>query len=245
MLSDVFQRDYRQMTAQGVTFTPEDIVRLNALAVKVKMSADAARTVALPRLVFLPKDSIWRAPLVLREPTVAHDLWLEMCERYFDTSKDEVFLFLHAFALSRHPGRLPDPTKPRKVVRAVRSFAAKRLATFTRAQLQGAVEYALFGADWTVGESADKVGGESRSTSPTIGLLTECRILRLPITLDDAKRMTASELEEARMNALKADGRFDIDAARNRAFGEYVRARNEIRARAKTGSDTADRGLEQ
>ena len=76
-LSDQFLKDYRQMAAQGVEFTPEDIVLLNALSVKTQRSSTAARDVHLPRLAFMPRDSWWREPIVLREPTVAHDLWME------------------------------------------------------------------------------------------------------------------------------------------------------------------------
>lgn len=54
MIADIFKKDYRQMTAQGVKFTPEDIVLLNALAVKVRLTQNAARTTHLPRLAFLP-----------------------------------------------------------------------------------------------------------------------------------------------------------------------------------------------
>ena len=247
-LSDQFRTDYRQMTAQGVKFTPEDIVLLNALSVKTQLSSTAARDVHLPRLAFLPRDSWWRTPLVLREPTVAHDLWLEMAERWIDTSRDANFLFLHAFALSRHPGKLPDANRPKKVIEAVFNFAGKRLAKFTRAQLAAAVEYCLFGADWTVGAHApvEKLnGGKLKGSeavqhfnlstvqpSPTIGLLTDCRMLRLPITLDDAKTMTASELTEAINRAWELDGKFEPKRSHARAFGEYVRAREAIRARA-------------
>ena len=247
-LSDQFLKDYRQMSAQGVKFTPEDIVLLNALSVKTQISSTAARDVHLPRLAFLPRDSWWRAPLVLREPTVAHDLWLEMAERWIDTSRDENFLFLHAFALSRHPGKLPDANAPKRAIKAVFTFAGKRLAKFTRRQLQGAVDYALFGADWTFGAAAPKKvekkggGGEDSAVhlhldsppSPTIGLLTDCRMLRLPISLDDAMRMTASELTEAINRAWDQGGKFDPKRAHSRAFGEYVRAREAIRARSLT-----------
>ena len=71
--------------------------------------------------------------------------------------------------------------------------------------------------------------------SPTLGLLTDCRMLRLPISLDDAMRMTASELTEATNRAWDQDGKFDPKTAHARAFGEYVRAREEIRRRAKHG----------
>ena len=241
-LSDQFLKDYRQMSAQGVKFTPEDIVLLNALLMKTQLSTTAARDVHLPRLAFLPRDSWWRAPLVLREPTIAHDLWLEMAERWIDTSRKENFLFLYAFALSRHPGKLPDANVPKKVIKEVFTFAGKRLAKFTGSQLRAAVDYALYGADWTVGAHGPKKSGEAASSplhdetetsSPTIGLLTDCRMLRLPISLDDAKQMTASELTEA-INRFwdQIENKFDPKRAHSRAFGEYVRAREEIRARS-------------
>ena len=248
ILSDQFRKDYRQMKSQGVEFTPEDIVLLNALSVKTQLSPTAARDVHLPRLAFLPRDSWWRAPLVLREPTIAHDLWLEMAERWIDTGRDENFLFLHAFALSRHPGKLPDANAPKRVIKDVFTFAGKRLAKFTRRQLQSAVDYALFGADWTVGAKAPesskfKVQGSKSDytlnlepetlNSPTIGLLTDCRMLRLPISMDDAMKMTASELTEAINRCWdEIEKKFDPKRAHSRAFGEYVRAREEIRARS-------------
>ena len=248
-LSDQFRKDYRQMKSQGVEFTPEDIVLLNALSWKTQLSPTASRDVHLPRLAFLPRDSWWRTPLVLREPTIAHDLWREMAERWVDTSRDENFLFLHAFALSRHPGKLPDANAPKRVIKEVFTFAGKRLAKFTRKQLKSAVDYALFGADWTVGakapvkseESGVKSGVDSitlNSTlsthnSPTIGLLTDCRMLRLPISLDDAMKMTASELTEAINRCWdEIEKKFDPKRAHSRAFGEYVRAREAIRARS-------------
>ena len=247
-LSDQFRKDYRQMRSQGVEFTPEDIVLMNALSWKTQLSPTAARDVHLPRLAFLPSDSWWRAPLVLREPTIAHDLWLEMAERWIDTGRDENFLFLHAFALSRDPEKLPDANVPKRVIKEVFTFAGKRLAKFTRRQLQSAVDYALFGADWTVGAAAqkkvkDKGEGEQRnysstvhldpSPSPTIGLLTDCRMLRLPISMDDAMKMTASELTEAINRCWdEIEKKFNPKRAHSRAFGEYVRAREAIRARS-------------
>ena len=249
-LSDQFLKDYRQMTAQGVEFTPEDIVLLNALSVKTQRSATAAMDVHLPRLVFLPRDSWWREPLVLREPTIAHDLWIEGAERWIDTSSDSNFLFLHAYALSRRIEALPDVDRPKAVTRAVFRFAAKRLSRFTRPQLRSAVEYALFGADWTAGAAGpSKTGGERQpgdapdGRSQTIGLLTDCRMLRLPITLDDARRMTASELTEAINRCwAEVDHRFDPKASHARAFGEYVRAREAIRARTIRKDEPGARG---
>ena len=53
--------------------------------------------------------------------------------------------------------------------------------------------------------------------------------------------MTASELEEAINRTLESDGRFDADRSHAKAFRDYVKAREEIRARS-TGSGTSSPG---
>ena len=245
-LSDQFKKDYRQMSAQGVKFTPEDIVLLNALSVKTQLSTTAARDVHLPRLAFMPRVSLFAIPPVFREPTIAHELWIEGASRWIDTDDNRLFYAVHAYAISRRAEKLPDADNSEKVVKAVFKFAQKTLARYTQKQVTSAVDYALFGADWTFGAHGPKKSGEAVSSplhdetetsSPTIGLLTDCRMLRLPISLYDAMQMTASELTEAINRCWdKMDEKFDPKRAHSRAFGEYVRAREEIRARSRSES---------
>ena len=267
MISDLFKKDYRQMTAQGVKFTPEDIVLLNALAVKVRLTQNAARTTHLPRLSFLPGKlgRFWKfgrfirfctfqasQSLVLREPTIAHEMWLEQAQRYVTIDSDRTFDLLHGYALAHPAEKLPDIFDPKRLIRKVFTWCARNLAHLTREQLSSAVDYCLFGADWTACERIEN--DELRMTndadirnsqfeirnSPTIGLLTEARALRLPISLDDARRMTASELDEAITRCLAKDHKIDYDAERRRAMGEYVRARNAIRKRGSTREENPD-----
>ena len=272
MTVDLFKKDYRQMKAQGVKFTPEDIVLLNALAVKVRLSRNAARTTHLPRLAFLPErfgrfgmfgrfirfcTFQTSQTLVLREPTIAHELWLEQAQRYITIDCDRTFDLIYGYALAHPAEKLPDVFDPKRLIRTVFTWCAKHLAHLTREQLSAAVDYVLFGADWTacehcsIGrlddckiESPNHPITQSSNPSPTIGLLTEARAIRLPISLDDAKRMTASELDEAITRCLAKDRKLDFDAEYNRAMGEYVRARNAIRkrsAKAPTEASTESR----
>ena len=236
MLSDILKKDIRQYAARGIAFEPADIVLLNALAVRVKLCQRPCQGVHLPRCVFLPPTSIWGRELVLREPTVAHELWLEEAAQWIDIADERNFLFLHAYALSFvDPAKLPDAFAPKRLIRKVFMFAAKRLARYTTEQLRNAVDYALFGADWTCGEAAPKSNTQtlkqSNNASPTLGLISRARALRLPIALDDAMRMTASELADAVNHAAARDGDFDAKAARHDAMGDYVRTRDEIAAR--------------
>ena len=255
MIADLFRKDYRQMTAQGVKFTPEDIVLLNALAVKVRLSQNAARTTHLPRLAFLPvrfgrfgmfgrfiRFCTFQTSqtLVLREPTIAHEMWIEQATRYIKMDSDRAFDLLHGYALAHPAEKLVSADDPKRLIRTVFTFGKRHLNHLTREQLSAAVDYVLFGADWkacergpakTVPESS-RLAGDGSHPSATIGLLTEARSIRLPISLDDAKRMTASELDEAITRCLANDHKIDYDAELNKAMGEYVRARNAIRKRS-------------
>ena len=262
MFSDLLKKDIRQYAAKGVDFTPEDIVRLNALAVRVKLSQHPCRGVGLPRCVFLPPVdapgrcvslAFFRRELVLREPTIAHELWLEEAARWIDVADERNSLFLHAFALSfLDPAKLPDAFAPRRVIKAVYIFAAKRLVRYTAEQLRNAVDYVLYGADWTCGEAAVPKSSEveklksstdlstfqpfnssTGEASPTLGLVCRARALRLPISLDDARRMTASELAEAVNKAIVDDDAFDAKRERHDAMGDYIRTRDAIIARIK------------
>ena len=245
MIADLFRKDYRQMTAQGMKFTPEDIVLLNALAIKVRLTQNTARTAHLPRLAFLPKMragllTAFQKEVVLREPTIAHEMWLEQATRYIKMDCDRAFDLLHGYALAHPADKLPGVFDPKRLIRKVFTWCARHLAHLTREQLSAAVDYVLFGADWTAGERgpAQCTKHQSPSTgegvaSPTSGLLTAARALRLPSSLDDAKRMTASELDEAITRCLAKDHKIDYDAERHHAMGEYVRARNAIRKRSE------------
>ena len=75
--------------------------------------------------------------------------------------------------------------------------------------------------------------------SRAASMCSRARAMRLPITLDDAKRMTASELAEAVCEAMVADGGFDAADARNRAMGAYIRTRDAIVARIKGNGESA------
>ena len=162
MTVDLFKKDYRQMKARGVKFTPEDIVLLDALAVKVRLSRSAAHTTHLPRLAFLPKrrsgvlTAFFGREIVLREPTIAHELWLEKATRFIKMDNDRSFDLLHGYALSLPAEKLVSADDPKRLIRTVFTFAKRHLDHLTRNQLSAAVDYVLFGADWTACEHGPK-----------------------------------------------------------------------------------------
>ena len=236
MVSDLFMKDYRRMSAQGVEFTPADIIRLNALAVRVKLSARPIGAVHMRRAVF------W-GDLTFREPTLGHDLWIERVGSYVDMDADRNFLAVHAYALTREHGALPDALDSRQCISEVFGFAERHLMEMTSSLLADVIDYALFGADWMAREFAppkpglDANGGADTPASPALGVFVGATARRIGLSLDDAMRLTASEIIEAVNRSDVLSRRFDADQERSHALADYVRAREEIRGRARTAAD--------
>lgn len=228
MVSDLFMKDWRAMAAAGVDFTPADIVRLNALALKVKLAKDPISAVSLPRACFI-------GDVVLREPTLGHEMWVERVSAYIDLAANRNFQIVYAYALSRDWKDLPDPARAKRVVAKVFSFAKRRLLCLTAGQLGDAVDYVIFGADWKAGEIAPaRENGASRRGAPSaLGVWVGAVAKRIPLSLDDAKRLTASQILEITVRAEVADRRYDFDDERRAALNDYVRAREEVRSRCQ------------
>ena len=135
---------------------------------------------------------------------------------------------------------LPDPVFPRRVVRKMYSWARRHIETLVSAAVDDAIDYLLFGDDWTVGEFAPEKG-ESKKDDPrmsgmqsyAVGVMRGCIARRLPLSLAEMRGRTCAELNAliARVDAL--DGRSDDGEMRNKALGDYFDARDEIIAREK------------
>ncbi len=250
MVSALFKKDYRILTAEGVALSPDEVVRLNALALKVKLAAKPFLDTHRPRILFLPG-------FTLREPTVAHEIWLERVAEYFDMDDNRIFRFVYAFALSRVAAKLPDALRPNRVIRKVFAFAKKRLLPLTGETLADAIDFILYGADWTAGEftpspslAHQKATAQTQASpsspalspseppSPVVGLIVGANARRLPLTLSDARRMTAGQLLAATLLADIRDGNYSADDEKHRALGNYVRAVEEIRNRKREWKPT-------
>lgn len=247
MVSPMFQKDYEAMTAAGVKFTPADVIRLNALAIKAKLAARPFQAAHVRRAVFLDAGGFLRRPLVLSEPTIAHLIWLEEVENLSAALPDLAWYALVAFAISRPAEKLPPPIFPAAIRLAVERFA-RRLRNITKSQLADAVEFALNGSDWTIGERAPTPSNSNSNSSspsnllptpdepesPAIGAVLGALAHRLPISLAGARSMTESELLQAITEARILGKDYSVEAERNKALGDYFRARDEIAKRNKT-----------
>lgn len=132
----------------GVRFAPRDVVRMNALGLKVEaLKKKHARDTSdyLPRVAAISKT------VSFRQPTIGHEIWIGRIDRLLDPADYQSSLAIKAFALSRPCSALPDPDDPKSVTAAIERFCAE-MSDFTRDQIYAAIDYAVWGADDSDGE---------------------------------------------------------------------------------------------
>lgn len=137
MVSKTAQADIEDLWEQGLKPTFADIIRLNAVALKVEHSANGMSLSDLPRVAFL-------GGVAFREPTIGSEIWLNKVQRLFDGDDSETFIILRAFSLSMPQDQLPEPTDVQAIQEAVQQFK-NTLAFATLPQVLSAVGYAIHG----------------------------------------------------------------------------------------------------
>ena len=93
MISEMAMEDIEALRADGIEVTPRDVVRLNALGLKVERAERASSDFAMPRVAFLGR-------MPLREPTIAAELWFDETGHVFDHEDGDTILLLRAFSMS-------------------------------------------------------------------------------------------------------------------------------------------------
>lgn len=229
MVSEMAMEDIAQMRADGVSVTDRDVIRLNALALRVERNPDAASTSELPRVAFL-------GDVAFREPSLAAELWMVDAGRHFDCRDSATFLALRAYSLTRTPDELPDPLDLRKVRGAVRAFCRRDIGAFTVRQVMAAIEYATEGSDPAWGEhpapdpdAKPAAAGGERVEAFEAGILADGVALKLG-TLRELSHLTESQMLAMIHAKLRSKGAEDNER-KSQAVMEYERTKDEIKTR--------------
>ena len=229
MISAMAMRDIDALRADGIDVSPRDIVRLNALGLRVERSARAAEFVAVPRLAFLGDISF-------REPMIGDEEWLSIVGLSYNLDDPETETLVLAACLSTRPELLPDPRDRKAVGNLLKRFRRGPVRQYTRAQLSAALEYAMYGNDATSGESAPPREGKPRKSEDErepmplwAGVLRDGVALKLG-TLKDLKYLTTSQLYALVQYTIecKHGGKLG-EAAKSTPLGDYLRTREAIR----------------
>lgn len=220
MVSEMAVEDIEELAAQGITLSVREIVRLNALGCRCQLNQDSSSFFALPRCAFI-------GDLCFREPALGHEMWLDEVSRRFDLADGVTSFVLRAYALSRDVDELPRWHLTVAVRAALWTFA-RAIRRLTSRQVLNCLDWVTYGNDDGRGEMpVDPPGGEDLPDgrqcqfSAAAGVIREGQSIGLGISVDDARRMTRSELQEIIQRAYKVRG-IDVDRGiRERCIGEY------------------------
>ena len=234
MISQMAMEDIEALQEEGITVSPEDVVRLNAFGLKVERNNDSSEFFVMPRVAFL-------GDITFYEPTIGSEIWLNKVGKLFDLDDADTFLQLRAYSLSQTQDQLVSPDDKQKVKDAIAEFATK-LSGITLGQLQNVLSYVLFGNDQTKKEERAKavVEKESQSDQPEdenycyeIGLLRQGMMYKLGDAASISK-MTTSEIEMLIAYELAMQFGAERDKSQHeKNLVEYYGVLDEIRSKHK------------
>jgi hypothetical protein len=234
MISRTAMDDIEALRADGIEVPPREVVRLNALGLKMERGPDSAELFAAPRVAFVGDE-------VLREPTLGAEMWLRQALDAFDGDDEQTYFTLRVLSCAVPWRELPDPADRRAVRKALKA-TLRRLSDATLRQLDNALAWCIGGNLPEAGEAPPEAGAEDRHHgedepperyAPEFGLFYRGMAVRIG-TAADMKDMTASALQAVceRAEALAtaaACGGPDRKAENNKATGDYYRALDAVR----------------
>ena len=239
MLSKTAEADFEDLREAGLNPTFRDIIRLNALALRVEGLKAQFALSELPRVAFL-------GDAAFREPTIGSEIWLQSASRLFDENDAETFMMLRAFSLSMPQEDLPDPASEKQTLDALQTFRDS-LAFATIPQLMAAVGYAVYGFRDSECESPERrkdEDGKDTEEDPCyeIGLLRQGMVYRLG-SAKELKDLPPRALREMTVRAMSRDHGCDArrDAVSD-AEDDYLRTLDAITARLKEEKPHQDGG---
>ena len=152
MVSETALADIDTMIAEkGLKPTPADIIRLNALALRVERSGDPDSCVNAPRIC-------WLFNVAIHEPTIQAELWIaEIAEKLSSTRGVMDTLCFYACAHARIPGFFERPlmNNMAAIKARVAFWAASNLWKVTPRQIKAALDYVTNGDNQETGEYPD------------------------------------------------------------------------------------------
>lgn len=235
MISKFAMDEIESMQERGLNPTPRDIIRLNALALKV----DEARGKNVRQSAeLLPRIALLKPGVFFRQPAIGHELWITKALRWVDRHDYHTVLAVNCYALSRPPEELPDADDPANVGKAVAEYAAT-MSEFTTDQLYAAIDYVKFGSDHITGEhgarkAEDEDGGPEDlnldwDECVAVGTLSEGAAVLWGLSLAEMKTMTREQLNAAVFRAYYFHGmKHQFEMSERNALGDFYSAKGEI-----------------
>lgn len=246
MISQYAISEIDDLVKEGLQPSPADIIRLNALGLKIDHGLDDNPLYIMRRVAFV-------ADVRIAEPTIAHSIYFAELMRFCATEDlvTRTCLWAWLLSLDEPPVSAPGPSGVKAVVS---DFIDTHFKRTTFAQLAMAVNFCLYGYDSAALErparpeigdpSADQPTADDDAVADAwsfeIGLIHEAEILGLGISLADARKHTRAQLHAIVHRALQQQCRAARGAEgsegykrgmKNKYIAEFTATLDEIRSR--------------
>lgn len=208
MTSRLAKSTIEQLKSEGLNPSFEDIIKLNALGLKVERGSESFNFSSVPRVSFLGDFTLW-------EPTIGKRIWIDTARQLIQDNITSQIYFL-AYALNCPSCKLPELDDTKKLKKEVEKFRDEVLINFTETQILYAIDYCLEGNDSIEGE--DYVDEEQKSvieipkevSSMSNQLL--CEALSYGIDIGVKDHLTIPQLDKLIIHAALHNG---VDVLKN------------------------------
>lgn len=235
MTSDLAKIAVEEMWSLGLRPTVDDIVRLNALALRAERGTNGDGYASIPRIAFL-------GDYILQEPTIGKMLWLEQARRVVGGDFHSL-MALTAFVLHKSVDELPPLKSVKAVKKAVTDFYDDVLIAFTETEIVAKIAYCLHGHKADVGANVDA----ANVAAPRVDEVPDTMISAVRIKVGDLVRegvgydsvlpLTLAQAEGLRVRVLVAKfGNDAMKVLKDDALGEFYRAADTIKERLTNGN---------
>lgn len=244
MISELAVEKLEDLEAEGLKPTPRDVVRLNAMGLKL----EATRKLRpIDSTYYLPRVAAISDEVSFRQPTIGHEVWLDRISRVFVPEDYETVVAIKAFALSRPSSALPDPDDPKSVKKAIAAFSAE-MKDFTRSQIIAALDYCIYGADPSRGEYAPAKDREPDGSELedwkcciSVGVLHEARLALFGATQAEIEAMPRQQVEDLIRRSFFYH-RINADASTVEEERNFYNTFDEIRSRLLKEKEAMNNG---
>lgn len=232
MVSQTAKEDIQALWADGLRPSVEDIIRLNALGLRLERSPCSAES------LFYLRRVAWLGDVAFYQPTMGHEIWLDNVSQIMDMADSMTSLAVTALACTvADADDLPKPSSKVRVLAALIGLKI-RLRKYTVQQVVNSVRYVT---DGNSGESyeyppprpsdEEETPEEDGAVSIPAGILLDGIATGLGISVDDARKLTQGQYRTMVQRYMKRHGMIDEKRDQGETSGDYFRTLDTIKAR--------------
>lgn len=233
MVSKTALEDIEEIEADGGRVSARDVIRLNAVGLRLEKTADF-RLASLPRIAVL-------GDVILRQPTIAQDMFIDDALNVLSADPATV-LALESYVLAHPDEKFVKLKHPYWFALKCKAWVRNHLGSFTATEVRRAVDYCLYGTDPKTGERpvymTDK---DDHFEVPDSPLSKAVRLYfsatSLGIDSVAALRATSPQLEAMIERAWLLNKLGEVSDEEKMASAEYFATLDEIKRKAEAERD--------